>query len=152
MNVWAYHSGRRFLFLDPRTGVVTEHHRLEGRKGPGKRMWQRWFNANLIKSMAEDRAEEWDDMLARSNRTEGGTPGEVQPVPRWLWPHTGEVSWKGSQEREKKMRMLHKVEREKRKNEKLARMRVNYQQKPLGNKKQKKKRKGKKAAEEDLNS
>ncbi|CAA6671588.1 unnamed protein product [Spirodela intermedia] len=44
VNVWAYHSARRMVYVDPETGAMEEQHQLKGRRG----------------SMDEDLAEEWD--------------------------------------------------------------------------------------------
>ncbi|KAL0347757.1 UNVERIFIED_CONTAM: hypothetical protein Scaly_1791700 [Sesamum calycinum] len=77
VNVWAYHSARRIVYVDPETGFMQEQHRLKGRRG---QMWIKWFQYSTLKSMDEDLAEEADS---------------DQPRRRWLWPSTGEIFWQG---------------------------------------------------------
>ncbi|CAI9296184.1 unnamed protein product [Lactuca saligna] len=78
VNVWAYHSGRTMVYIDPNSGSLEEHHPVEDRKGL---MWSKYFNATLLKSMDEDLAEAADD---------GDHPYDYET---WLWPRTGEVHW-----------------------------------------------------------
>lgn len=115
MNVWAYHSARRMIFVDPRTGEMREQHALETRAG---RMWVKFFSLKTLKGMDEDLAEAADD----------GDP----PRPQWLWPHTGEVFWQGMLERERRARSRLKFERKQKQKEKLLRMRTRARQKSLG--------------------
>ncbi|KAL5718720.1 hypothetical protein ACHQM5_011596 [Ranunculus cassubicifolius] len=82
VNVWAYHSARRMVYINPKNGIMQEQHKLKSRKG---HMWIRWFSFATLKSMDEDLAEEFDS---------------DHPTRRWLWPSTGEVFWHGLYERE----------------------------------------------------
>ncbi|XP_057873676.2 uncharacterized protein LOC131079678 isoform X2 [Cryptomeria japonica] len=114
MNVWAYHSARRMIYVNPETGQMEEQHKLKSRRG---RMWVKWFNFNLLKSMDEDLAEVDDS---------------EHPTKRWLWPSTGEVYWQGIYERERHRRNRLKMEKKKKSKDKLVRMRSRYRQKSLG--------------------
>lgn len=114
VNVWAYHSARRMVYVNPETGAMQEHHRLKSRKG---QMWIRWFSYTTLKSMDEDFAEEAD--------TEHSTR-------RWLWPSTGEVFWQGVYERERSLRHRQKETRKQRSREKIGRIRRRTRQKVLG--------------------
>eukprot|EP01018_Ginkgo_biloba_P015372 Gb_19079 [translate_table: standard] len=114
VNVWAYHSARRMIYVNPETGLMQEQHKVKYRRG---HMWVKWFNFDLLKSMDEDFAEEAD--------TE-------HPVKRWLWPSTGEVFWQGIYERERHNRYRLKMEKKRRSRHKLVRMRSRYRQKSLG--------------------
>ncbi|CDY14153.1 BnaC02g02700D [Brassica napus] len=58
VNVWAYHSGRKMVYINPRDGSLEEQHPLPQRKGF---MWAKYFNFTLLKSMDEDLAEAADD-------------------------------------------------------------------------------------------
>lgn len=119
VNVWAYHSGRRMLYLNPKTGALEEQHLLAKREGQGRRMWGWMFEKALLEEMSEDRAEVWDD-----------TDGWVNRTGRWLWPHTGTVTWEGSRERERTMKSQYRLEKGKRR-ERLALRRKTYNQKTL---------------------
>ncbi|KAL5718717.1 hypothetical protein ACHQM5_011594 [Ranunculus cassubicifolius] len=77
VNVWAYHSARRMVYINPENGIMQEQHKLKSRKG---QMWIRWFSFATLKSMDEDLAEEFD---------------ADHPTRRWLWLSTGEVFWHG---------------------------------------------------------
>ncbi|KAK0580736.1 hypothetical protein LWI29_005685 [Acer saccharum] len=68
VNVWAYHSGRRMLYVNPETGAMQEHHKFNSRRG---KMWVKWFSYSTLKSMDEDMADEADSDHATR---------------RWLWP------------------------------------------------------------------
>lgn len=114
VNVWAYHSARRMIYVNPETGHVQEHHKLKSRRG---QMWVKWFDFTLLKSMDEDMAEEVD--------TE-------HPTKRWLWPSTGEVYWQGVYERERHRRNRLRIEKKRKSKDKLVRMRHRYRQKSLG--------------------
>ncbi|KAE8721467.1 rRNA-processing protein FCF1-like protein [Hibiscus syriacus] len=83
VNVWAYHSARRMVYVNPETGVMQEYHTFKHRRG---KMWVKWFAFNTLKAMDEDLAEEADS---------------DHPKKRWLWPSTGEVVWQGVLDREK---------------------------------------------------
>ncbi|XP_019058423.1 PREDICTED: uncharacterized protein LOC104816682 [Tarenaya hassleriana] len=116
INVWAYHSGRKMVYINPRTGSLQEQHPLPQRKGF---MWAKYFNFTLLKSMDEDLAEAADD---------GDNPRE-----RWLWPLTGEVHWQGVYEREREERYRLKMDKKRKIKEKLyERMKYGYKQKSLG--------------------
>ncbi|KAH9310555.1 hypothetical protein KI387_025590 [Taxus chinensis] len=112
MNVWAYHSARRMIYVNPETGQMQEQHKLKGRRG---QMWVKWFNFSLLKSMDEDLAEDSE-----------------HSTHRWLWPLTGEVYWQGIYERERQHRNRLKMEKKKKSKDKLVRMRSRYRQKSLG--------------------
>ncbi|XP_024521432.1 uncharacterized protein LOC9644816 [Selaginella moellendorffii] len=114
VNVWAYHSARRLIYVDPETGIMMEQNALESRRG---QMKVKWFSFSVLKGMDEDMAEKVDD---------------EHPTYRWLWPHTGEVFWQGILERERQERYNMKLERKRRNKERLARMRSRYKQKSLG--------------------
>ncbi|GAB2270196.1 hypothetical protein Dimus_005100 [Dionaea muscipula] len=119
VNVWAYHSARRMVYIDPRTGLFEEQHPVDRRKGF---MWVKYFNSTLLKSMDEDLAEAADDGDMRNNDT-------------WLWPLTGEVHWQGIYEREREQRYRNKMDKKKKTKEKLLeRMKNGYKQKSLGGK------------------
>lgn len=97
VNIWAYHSARRIVYINPETGAVEEHHILKSRKG---KMWIKWFSFLTLKTMDADFAEEFDS--DNHNNRKG----------RWLWPLTGEVFWQGMYERE---RNAHKQKQERKK-------------------------------------
>ncbi|CAL9755317.1 unnamed protein product [Musa acuminata subsp. burmannicoides] len=113
-NVWAYHSARRMVYVNPESGAMQEQHRLENRRG---QMWIRWFSYATLKGMDEDRAEEAD-----SDR----------PDRRWLWPQTGEVVWRGVYERERNMRQQQKERRKQQSKDKIRRIKKRARQKTLG--------------------
>ncbi|XP_007051667.2 PREDICTED: uncharacterized protein LOC18614048 [Theobroma cacao] len=114
INVWAYHSARRMVYVNPETGVMQEYHKLKGRRGI---MWVKWFSFNTLKGMDEDLAEEADS---------------DHPKRRWLWPSTGEVVWQGVLERERNLRNRQKEKRKQKSKDKQERMRHKYHQKALG--------------------
>ncbi|KAM1229919.1 hypothetical protein ACFX13_040890 [Malus domestica] len=58
VNVWAYHSGRKMVLIDPVSGSLEEQHPVELRK---RFMWAKYFDSTLLKSMDEDLAEAADD-------------------------------------------------------------------------------------------
>ncbi|KAL6977154.1 hypothetical protein U1Q18_025948 [Sarracenia purpurea var. burkii] len=116
VNVWAYHSARKMVYIDPHTGSLEEQHPIEHRKGY---MWAKYFNFPLLKSMDEDLAEAVDD---------GDHPSDM-----WLWPLTGELYWQGVYEREREERYRLKMDKKRKTREKLfGRMRYGYRQKSLG--------------------
>ncbi|XP_020222304.1 uncharacterized protein LOC109804837 isoform X2 [Cajanus cajan] len=116
INVWAYHSARKMVYINPNTGSMKEQHPVEQRKGF---MWAKYFNFSLLKSMDEDLAEAADD---------GDHPREM-----WLWPMTGEVHWQGIYEREREERYRLKMDKKRKTKEKLfERMKYGYKQKSLG--------------------
>ncbi|CAN6294402.1 unnamed protein product [Urochloa humidicola] len=116
VNVWAYHSGRKMVYLDPVTGDTREQHPLDERN----EMWVKFFNFNLLKSMDEDLAEEADD---------GMHPGNDQ----WLWPLTGQVFWSGIADREREEKYIKKLDKKlKNKVKLIERQKSGYKQKPLG--------------------
>ncbi|XP_041022007.1 uncharacterized protein LOC121263265 isoform X2 [Juglans microcarpa x Juglans regia] len=116
VNVWAYHSARKMVYIDPHVGSLEEQHPVEQRKGF---MWAKYFNFTLLKSMDEELAEAADD--------------EDHPRNMWLWPLTGEVHWQGIYEREREQRYRLKMDKKRKTKEKLfKRMKHGYKQKPLG--------------------
>ncbi|KAJ9175462.1 hypothetical protein P3X46_014013 [Hevea brasiliensis] len=116
VNVWAYHSARKMVYIDPRSGSLEEQHPIEQRK---EIIWANYFNLTLLKSMDEDLAEAADD--------------DDLPRERWLWPLTGEVHWQGIYEREREERYRQKMEKKRITKEKLIkRLKSGYIQKPLG--------------------
>ncbi|KAM6600668.1 hypothetical protein CsatA_020277 [Cannabis sativa] len=116
VNVWAYHSGRKMVLIDPHSGSLQEQHPVELRQG---HMWAKYFNISLLKRMDEDLAEAADD---------GDRPSEM-----WLWPLTGEVHWQGIYEREREQRYRLKMDKKRKTREKLfERMKYGYKQKSLG--------------------
>ncbi|GAA0139496.1 transferase [Lithospermum erythrorhizon] len=114
INVWAYHSGRRMVYVNSTSGFMEEQHKLKNRRG---HMWLKWFQFNTLKSMDEDLAEEVDT---------------DHPKRRWLWPSTGEVFWKGIYEKEKGMRNKEKEKRKQQSRDKILRIRNRTRQKALG--------------------
>lgn len=116
MNVWAYHSARRMIYIDPNSGAIEEEHHIEQRQGY---MWAKYFNISLLKSMDEDLAEAADD--------------DDHAYESWLWPLTGEVYWQGIYEREREERYRLKMDKKRKTREKLLeRMKHGYKQKTLG--------------------
>ncbi|XP_043715599.1 uncharacterized protein LOC122663996 [Telopea speciosissima] len=114
VNVWAYHSARRMVYVNSETGAMQEQHRLKSRRG---QMWVKWFSYTTLKGMDEDLAEESD-----SNH----------PTRRWLWPLTGEVFWQGVYERERNLRQKQKEKRKQQSKEKISRIRGRTHQKVIG--------------------
>ncbi|KAL3649966.1 hypothetical protein CASFOL_006369 [Castilleja foliolosa] len=116
VNVWAYHSARKMVHIDPRSGLLKEQHPVDQRKGF---MWAKYFNVTLLKSMDEDLAEAADD--------------NDHPYRTWLWPLTGEVYWQGVYEREREERYRLKMDKKRKTKEKLLdRLKHGYRQKSLG--------------------
>ncbi|KAJ9553758.1 hypothetical protein OSB04_017803 [Centaurea solstitialis] len=115
VNVWAYHSARTMVYINPNSGSLEEQHPVDERK---RFMWAKYFNATLLKSMDEDLAEAADD---------GDHPYET-----WLWPRTGEVHWQGIYEREREDRYRIKMDKKRKQKEKiLERLKFGYKQKTL---------------------
>ncbi|KAK1320262.1 hypothetical protein QJS10_CPA03g00258 [Acorus calamus] len=114
VNVWAYHSARRMVYVNPETGAMLEQHKFKSRRG---HMWVRWFSFATLKSMDEDLAEEYDS---------------DNPNRRWLWPSTGEVFWQGLYERERNMRQQEREKRKKQSREKIQRIKNRTHQKAIG--------------------
>ncbi|CAJ1950280.1 unnamed protein product [Sphenostylis stenocarpa] len=114
VNVWAYHSARRMVYVDPETGLMQEQHKFKSRRG---QMWIKWFSYSTLKSMDEDLAElsDYED------------PGR-----HWLWPSTGEVFWQGVYERERSLRHKEKEKRKQKSIEKQNRMRKRHRQQVIG--------------------
>ncbi|XP_047956041.1 uncharacterized protein LOC125201826 isoform X1 [Salvia hispanica] len=118
VNVWAYHSARKMVYIEPNSGSVQEQHPIDQRRDF---MWPKYFNITLLKSMDEDLAEAADD-------------GD-HPYRPWLWPLTGEVFWQGVYEREREERYRLKMDKKRKTKEKLLdRMKHGYKQKTLGGK------------------
>jgi hypothetical protein len=114
VNVWAYHSARRMVFVNPETGVMQEQHKFKSRRG---KMWIKWFSYSTLKNMDEDLAELSDS---------------EDPNKHWLWPSTGEVFWQGLYERERSLRHKEKEKRKQKSLEKLNRMRKRHRQQVIG--------------------
>ncbi|CAM0881755.1 unnamed protein product [Alopecurus aequalis] len=114
VNVWAFHSARRMIYVNPETGAMREQHALDGRRG---RMSIQWFSYATLKSMDEDLAEEYD---------------ADHPDRRWLWPQTGEVMWQGLYERERSMRQQEKERRKQQTKDKIQRIKKRARQKTIG--------------------
>ncbi|KAL6842762.1 hypothetical protein ACP4OV_027606 [Aristida adscensionis] len=114
VNVWAFHSARRMVYVNPETGAMQEQHHLDGRRG---QMSIQWFSYATLKSMDEDLAEEFDS---------------EPPSRRWLWPQTGEVFWQGLYERERSMRRQEKERKKQESRDKIERMKRRARQKTLG--------------------
>ncbi|XP_027334148.1 uncharacterized protein LOC113848922 isoform X2 [Abrus precatorius] len=114
VNVWAYHSARRMVFVDPESGLMQEQHKFKSRRG---QMWIKWFSYSTLKSMDEDLAE----------LSDSDDPGR-----RWLWPSTGEVFWQGVYERERSLRHKEKEKRKQKSIEKQNRMRKRHRQQVIG--------------------
>ncbi|KAL8499835.1 hypothetical protein ACS0TY_019722 [Phlomoides rotata] len=114
VNVWAYNSARRMVYVDPYTGLMQEQHKLNSRRG---KMWVKWFQFATLKSMDEDLAEEFDS---------------EHPSRRWLWPSTGEIFWQGTYVKEKNTRNKEKERKKQKSRDKIQRMRRRSRQKPLG--------------------
>ncbi|OAE33869.1 hypothetical protein AXG93_1921s1160 [Marchantia polymorpha subsp. ruderalis] len=113
INVWAYHSARKMIYVDPNSGAMREQHSLQDRKGI---IWAKFFQPDLLQNMDEDLAEEYDD---------------ERPNKRWIWPLTGEVFWRGSIDKERQERYRAKLEKKRRQLERQARQ-SKYKQKPIG--------------------
>ncbi|KAL8138481.1 hypothetical protein V2J09_004482 [Rumex salicifolius] len=111
VNMWAYHSARKMVYINPETGVMTDQHKQKSRKG---KMWAQWFSFNTLKSMDEDLAEEADSGPQRT---------------RWLWPTTGEVYWPGMADKERSLRHKEKEKRRQKSRDKLERMKKRSHQK-----------------------
>ncbi|EPS70431.1 hypothetical protein M569_04330 [Genlisea aurea] len=118
VNVWAYHSGRVMVYVDPETGKTEEQHGMGSRRG-GK-MWLKWFHISTLKRMDEDLAEEWDD----DDDDDNGGGG--------MWGWSGEIMWDGIYEKEKEMRSKEKQKKKQKTKEKIHRMRAKSHQKALG--------------------
>lgn len=114
INVWAYHSARRIVYVNPENGAMHEQHKLKNRRG---QMWVKWFSYTTLKSMDEDLAEVYDS---------------DQPRRRWLWPSTGEVFWQGVYEKERKRRNREREERTRLSKEKHDRMKKRNHQPIIG--------------------
>ncbi|KAH7388539.1 hypothetical protein KP509_16G080800 [Ceratopteris richardii] len=115
VNVWAYHSARVMIYVDPKTGVMHEQHALDGRQG---QIWIKFFMYSTLKAMDEDLAEEFDD-------------GQIGSSKGRLWPQTGEVFWHGMFERERQAHINQRLEKKKKNKERLRRIQSRYRQKPL---------------------
>ncbi|KAK1266144.1 hypothetical protein QJS04_geneDACA000237 [Acorus gramineus] len=116
VNVWAYHSARMMVYMDPISGELKEQYPVDQRKGL---MWVKYFNSTLLKHMDEDFAQAAID--------------KVLPRKRWLWPRTGEVHNQGifDKEREGKYRRKQETKRVN-KEKQLERKRNGYKQKAIG--------------------
>ncbi|KAK9068327.1 hypothetical protein SSX86_012438 [Deinandra increscens subsp. villosa] len=115
VNVWAYHSARRMVYINPNTGSMQEQHDFEKR---GRKMWVKWFDYNTLKAMDEDLAEEADS--------------DDHPGRRWLWPSTGEVFWQGVYEKERIRLRKEKESKKLKTRAKIQRIRNRTHQKVIG--------------------
>ncbi|KAL9270041.1 hypothetical protein AKJ16_DCAP09829 [Drosera capensis] len=113
INVWAYHSARKMVYVDPESGSMQEQHSLKSRRG---QMWVKWFSFATLKSMDEDLAEEADSDHPK----------------RWLWPLTGEVVWDGVLEKERNLRHQQREKRKKESRAKTERIKRRNHQKVIG--------------------
>ncbi|KAL4191036.1 hypothetical protein AMTRI_Chr07g78810 [Amborella trichopoda] len=121
VNVWAYHSARKMVYIDPISGLLEEQHPVEKRIGS---MWVAHFNNTLLKDMDEEWAEQADDGDHPPGSTDGGT---------WVWPSTGEVYCKVIFDREQAEKYRAKMEKTRKAMEKLLeRQKYGYKQKTLG--------------------
>ncbi|KAL4186506.1 hypothetical protein AMTRI_Chr09g34260 [Amborella trichopoda] len=121
VNVWAYHSARKMVYIDPISGLLEEQHPIQKRIGS---MWVTHFNSTLLKEMDEDWAEEAgdDDHPLSSSR------GSM-----WLWPLTGEVYCNLIFDKEHAEKERARMEKSSRDKEKLLkRQKHGYKQRPLG--------------------
>ncbi|XP_031111693.1 uncharacterized protein LOC116015682 isoform X2 [Ipomoea triloba] len=114
INVWAYHSARRMVYVDAKTGLMQEQHELKSRRG---HMWVKWFQYETLKSLDEELAE-----LADTD----------PPKKQWLWPATGEVFWQGILEKERNLRNKEREKKKQQSKDKLLRMKQRTRQKALG--------------------
>ncbi|KAM7508603.1 hypothetical protein LguiA_019056 [Lonicera macranthoides] len=114
VNMWAYHSARRMVYINAKTGEMQEQHGLKSRRG---QMWVKWFQFSTLKNMDSDLAEESDS---------------DHPKNRWLWPLTGEVFWQGIYEKEKNQRNRDREKRRQMSKDKISRIRRRTRQKTLG--------------------
>ncbi|KAI3703180.1 hypothetical protein L1987_73076 [Smallanthus sonchifolius] len=114
VNVWAYHSARRMVYINPKTGAMQEQHNFKKRGG---KMWVKWFDYNTLKGMDEDLAEEADS---------------EQPGRRWLWPSTGEVFWQGVYEKERIQLRKEKESKKQKTRAKIQRIKNRTHQKVIG--------------------
>eukprot|EP00250_Pteridium_aquilinum_P011154 c19869_g1_i2 orf=453-2816(-) len=115
VNIWAYHSARIMIYVDPQTGVMHEQHALGDRQS---RMWVKYFEYSTLKGMDEDLAEEVDDERQLDSK-------------RRLWSQTGEVFYQGMFERERQAHLNQRMEKKRKNKERLERIRGRYRQKPL---------------------
>ncbi|KAI7735320.1 hypothetical protein M8C21_029737 [Ambrosia artemisiifolia] len=114
VNVWAYHSARRMVYINPNTGEMQEQHEFKKRAG---KMWVKWFDYNTLKAMDEDLAEEAD---------------LDHPGRRWLWPSTGEVFWQGVYEKERIQWRKDKESKKQKTRAKIQRIKNRTHQKVIG--------------------
>ncbi|KAI3829257.1 hypothetical protein L1987_03376 [Smallanthus sonchifolius] len=114
VNVWAYHSARRMVYINPNTGAMQEQHDFKKRGG---KMWVKWFDYNTLKAMDEDLAEEADS---------------EHPGRRWLWPSTGEVFWQGVYEKERIQLRKEKESKKQKSRAKIQRIKNRTHQKVIG--------------------
>ncbi|XP_076934228.1 uncharacterized protein LOC143600416 [Bidens hawaiensis] len=114
VNIWAYHSARRMVYINPNTGAMQEQHDFKKRAG---KMWVKWFDYNTLKAMDEDLAEEADS---------------DHPGRRWLWPATGEVFWQGVYEKERIQSRKEKENKKLKTRAKILRIKNRTHQKVIG--------------------
>ncbi|XP_021767165.1 uncharacterized protein LOC110731604 [Chenopodium quinoa] len=104
INVWAYHSARHMVYIDPETGKMQEQHGLQNRRG---HMWLKFFSLRTLKSMDEELAEEADSEQTKRH---------------WLWPKTGEIFWQGVYEKEREEKKKARAEKKRKSKEKVDRI------------------------------
>ncbi|XP_057533654.1 uncharacterized protein LOC130811382 isoform X2 [Amaranthus tricolor] len=104
VNVWAYHSARHMVYINPKSGMMQEQHGLQNRRG---HMWVKFFSFRTLKNMDEDLAEEADSEDTKR---------------RWLWPRTGEIYWQGVADKERDQKKKEKAEKKRKNKEKLERI------------------------------
>ncbi|XP_021850674.1 uncharacterized protein [Spinacia oleracea] len=104
VNVWAYHSARHIVYINPENGKMQVQHGLQNRRG---HMWLKFFSFRTLKSMDEELAEEADSEEKKR---------------RWLWPKTGEIIWQGVYDKERDAKQKEKAERKKKSKEKVQRI------------------------------
>ncbi|XP_078446174.1 uncharacterized protein LOC144715150 [Wolffia australiana] len=114
VNVWAYHSARRMVHVDPLTGKTEEQHPFGRRSGL---MWVRFFNESVLKGMDTDLA---DSALE-------GEP----PRTGWLWPLTGEVYGMLAQDKEREAAYRAERRRRHKEEERSRRLERGRRQRPL---------------------
>ncbi|KAK9158694.1 hypothetical protein Scep_005268 [Stephania cephalantha] len=116
VNVWAYNSARKMIYVDPSNGSLEEQHPFEDRE-----MKVKFFDFKLLKSMDGDLAEAADD--------------QNYPRKGWLWPQTGEVFCQQIYEREREEKYRQEMEKKKKAaEEKELEQKVGKKQHSLGGK------------------
>uniref|UniRef100_A0A6N2MD68 Glycosyl transferase family 1 domain-containing protein n=1 Tax=Salix viminalis TaxID=40686 RepID=A0A6N2MD68_SALVM len=47
INVWAYHSARQMVYVNPETGLMQEQHAVKSRRG---KIWVKWFSTAALRA------------------------------------------------------------------------------------------------------